>query len=193
MRAPRSDAEVIEASLADPAGFRPIFERHYDGVRRYLQRRSGPDVGEELAAQTFEEAFRVRTRYDRSFPEARPWLMGIATNLLRHHFRAEEARLRAYRRVAPMSPSMDGDSSEERMDAESAASAILRRLAEMEPVERDVVLLFAWEDLSYAEIARALAVPVGTVRSRLHRARRRLREPNVPVGAIGDGDDEGRP
>ncbi len=192
MRGRRTDAEVIHASLSDPSAFRPIFEKHYDGVRRYLQRRSGRDVGEELAAQTFEEAFRLRSRYDRSFSEARPWLMGIATNLLRHHFRSEEVRLRAYRRVATMFPSTDERSPEAWMDGGSAAGAILRSLTEMNPGERDVVLLYAWEELSYEEIARALDVPVGTVRSRLHRARRRLRELRMVVDAIGDGDDDGR-
>ena len=86
-----NDAQVISASLRDPALFRDVFERHHDDVRRYLQRRSGIETGEELAAQTFEEAFRIRSRFDPAFSNARPWLMGIATNLLRHHYRAEAA------------------------------------------------------------------------------------------------------
>lgn len=102
----------------------------------------------------------------------RPWLFGIAANLLRRHRRAEERRLRAYARAA-MAP---GDASafdgvDERLDAAAATVALAHALASLGPGERDVLLLHAWADLSYEQIAGALAIPVGTVRSRLHRAR----------------------
>jgi RNA polymerase sigma factor (sigma-70 family) len=188
LSAQSADAEAIGASRRDPARFRDVFERYYDDIRRYLQRRAGLDAGEELAAQTFEEAFKARARFDLDRESARPWLVGIASNLLRHHFRAEAARLRALERSAWMAPSMSAEDPEARLDAQAVAPAIVRVLAEMNPGERDVLLLFAWMDLSYQEIADALGVPPGTVRSRLHRARARLREP--ASGAVAIGGDE---
>jgi RNA polymerase sigma-70 factor (ECF subfamily) len=184
-----TDAQVISASLRDPAQFRDVFERHHDDVRRYLQRRAGVDTGEELAAQTFEEAFRTRSRFDPAFPDSRPWLMGIATNLLRHHYRAEAARLRALERTAAMASTVAEDDPEARLDARLAAHILSRALQGMRRGDRDIVLLYAWADLTYAEIARALHLPIGTVRSRLHRTRRRLRELGGIADAI-DGDDD---
>lgn len=183
-----NDAHVISASLRNPALFGDVFERHHDDVRRYLQRRSGIETGEELAAQTFEEAFRIRSRFDPAFSDARPWLMGIATNLLRHHYRAEAARLRALERAAAMASTVAEDDAEARLDARVAADILARALQEMSRGERDIVLLYAWADLSYAEIAHALRLPIGTVRSRLHRSRRRLRELSGIAEAI-SGDD----
>jgi RNA polymerase sigma-70 factor (ECF subfamily) len=171
-----NDAQVISASLRDPDLFRDLFERHHDAVRRYLQRRAGADTGEELAAQTFEEAFRTRSRFDPAFSNARPWLMGIATNLLRHHYRAEAARLRALERATGMASTAPEDDPEARLDAQLAAHVLARALQQMNRGDRDIVLLYAWADLTYAEIAGALHLPIGTVRSRLHRIRRRLRE-----------------
>jgi RNA polymerase sigma factor (sigma-70 family) len=183
-----NDAQAISASLRDPNSFRDVFERHHDEVRRYLQRRSGLETGEELAAQTFEEAFRTRSRFDPAYSDAGPWLMGIATNLLRHHYRAEAARLRAFERATAMASTIGEDAIEARLDAQVAAHVLARALQEMSRGERDIVLLYAWADLTYAEIAHALQLPIGTVRSRLHRTRRRLRELGSVVDAIG-GDD----
>lgn len=179
-----NDAHAIRASLRDPSQFFVVFERHHDDVRRYLQRRSGRDTGEELAAQTFEEAFRTRSRFDPAFTDARPWLMGIATNLLRRHYRAEAARLRALERAASLASTVGEDDPDARLDARTAAQVLARALQEMTRGERDIVLLYAWADLTYAEIARALGVPIGTVRSRLNRTRRRLRELGAAVDAI---------
>src|SRR5688572_12889892 len=173
---PLNDADAIRASLRDPSQFRVVFERHHDDVRRYLQRRSGLDTGEELAAQTFEEAFRTRERFDPAFTNARPWLMGIATNLLRHHYRAEAARLRAIERAASMASTVVEDDLDTRLDARIAAQNLARALQAMTRGERDIILLYAWGDLTYAEIAQAMDVPIGTVRSRLNRTRGRLRE-----------------
>jgi RNA polymerase sigma-70 factor (ECF subfamily) len=183
-----NDAQAIRESLRDPGDFRVVFERHHDEVRRYLQRRSGAETGEELAAQTFEEAFRTRSRFDPAYSDARPWLMGIATNLLRHHYRAEAARLRALERASSMAPTLGDDDPDARLDARKAVQDLARVLQGMTRGERDIVLLYAWADLTYAEIADALQVPVGTVRSRLSRTRRRLRELGSVVDPIGSGD-----
>jgi RNA polymerase sigma factor (sigma-70 family) len=182
-----SDAEAIAGSLKDPRRFEVVFDRHYDAVRRYLQRRSGLEVGEELAAQTFLVAFDRREAFDGRSPSARPWLMGIATNVLRHHLRDERTRLTAYGKVPPMPGTTDLD--EDALAAAVAAPLMWRAVAALQPRDRDALLLLVFADLSYEEIARALGVPVGTVRSRIHRARRSLRERLPGLGAILDVTD----
>lgn len=149
----------------DANAFEGLFELHFDAVYGYIARRVGPDLGRDLAAETFAQAFAGRRRFDPRRGELRPWLFGFAQNLLRRHYRDEERRLDALARVDL--PSENVPPEEPRL-----ASALALLTAE----ERDVLLLYARAELSYAEIADALGVPVGTVRSRLHRARSRLRE-----------------
>jgi len=144
--------------------FEELFELHFDAVYAYLARRLGPDLARDLASETFTRAFAARRRYEAGRGEARPWLFGIANNLLRHHYRDEERRLRA---LARLDVPESGTPPEEPRLADA--------LGELSPEERDVLLLFAWVDLGYAEIASALDVPIGTVRSRLHRARTHIR------------------
>jgi RNA polymerase sigma factor (sigma-70 family) len=169
-----TDRELIAGSAESPADFAAIFDRHFDAVFGYLQRRIGRDLAEELAAETFLVAFDHRRRFDPSQGGARPWLLGIATNLLRHHARREVRELRAYARSAT-DPVLDAfDGIEERLDASGERRRLIEGLAELSGPERDALLLAAWADLSYAEIATALEVPVGTVRSRLSRARERI-------------------
>ena len=157
--------------------FATVFDRHYDAIHRYLARRVGPDLADDLAAETFTEGFRARFRFDTTRPDARPWLFGIATNLLRHHRRGEARRLRAYARLDRPADADGGFGGvEARLDAERAGPAIADALTHLSAGDRDVLLLLAWADLRYEEIAVALRIPVGTVRSRLHRARRRVRE-----------------
>jgi RNA polymerase sigma factor (sigma-70 family) len=177
-----SDATAIAESLTDPARFEVVFHRHYDAVRRYLQHRCGLDAGEELAAQTFLVAFDRRSRFDGRSPSAKPWLLGIATNVLRHHRRAERTRLKAYARVPPDAAQSDMD--EDALAAAMAAPALASALAGLNHRERDVILLMAVGQLSYEEIAVALGIPVGTVRSRIHRARATLRERLPSLEAI---------
>jgi RNA polymerase sigma factor (sigma-70 family) len=143
--------------------FEELFERQFDSVYGYLARRVGPELGRDLASETFTRAFAARKRYDPARGEARAWLFGIANNLLRRHYRDEERRLRAFARVDVAT------------DAASPELTLADALATLAQEERDVLLLFAWADLRYAEIATALGVPIGTVRSRLHRARAHVR------------------
>jgi RNA polymerase sigma factor (sigma-70 family) len=151
--------------------FGAIFDRHFDAVFGYLQRRIGRDLAEELAAETFLVAYDGRGRYDAERGGALPWLLGIATNLLRHHARREVRELRAYARSAA-DPVLDAfDGIEERLDASGERRRLIEGLAELSGPERDALLLAAWADLTYPEIAAALEVPIGTVRSRLSRAR----------------------
>jgi RNA polymerase sigma factor (sigma-70 family) len=171
-----SDAEIIARSLGEPSGFALIFDRHYDAIWGYLGRRVGGALADELAGETFVRAFGSRERYDRGYSDARPWLYGIATNLVRKHARAEERRRRAYARVAERDEAGGGlDGVEARVDAAALGPAMAAALARLQLPDRDALLLLALTDLDYDGIAIATGVPVGTVRSRLHRARRHLR------------------
>ena len=92
-----SDVECLTRSAREPRAFEMIFDRHFDAVHRYIHRRAGRDVADELAAETFAVAFERRASC-RTNGSALPWLFGIATNLLRRRTRAERRRLRAYGR-----------------------------------------------------------------------------------------------
>jgi RNA polymerase sigma factor (sigma-70 family) len=144
--------------------FEELFDRQFDSLYGYLARRVGPELGRDLASETFTRAFAARKRYDPARGEARAWLFGIANNLLRRHYRDEERRLRA---LALLNLRPESILREEPVLA-GALAALPRE-------ERDVLLLFAWADLGYADIAAALGLPIGTVRSRLHRARAHVR------------------
>ncbi|MGQ0802479.1 MAG: RNA polymerase sigma factor [Actinomycetota bacterium] len=175
---PRSDADVMGASIQQPADFGEIFDRHGASIFRFLVRRVGPEPAEQLLGDTFRIAFERRVTFDRSRDTAAPWLYGIATNLLRRHRRSEARRLRATARLAG---GADGDAPEEdrviaAADAEALLPSVADAVLDLPDPERDVLLLFAWEELGYDDIAAALDVPVGTVRSRLNRGRTKVRE-----------------
>jgi RNA polymerase sigma-70 factor (ECF subfamily) len=176
-----TDAEAIAASADDPRAFNVVFNRHFDVIYRYLRRRVGRHRAEELTAETFAQALASRDRFDRRYANARPWLFGIAVNVLRHDYRREERELRAYARTGT-DPLSAQEPSLERLDAEASKPLIAQALAELPPIEREALLLYAWAELGYADIAQALGIPVGTVRSRLSRARSRLRELLAPTG-----------
>jgi RNA polymerase sigma factor (sigma-70 family) len=174
-----TDAQVL-AGPADRFGL--LFERYARLLYGYCARRVGASLAEDVVAETFLTAFERRDRYDPEAHSARPWLFGIATNLLRNHRRAEVRGWRALARTGadPLDGArqvLDGiaDRVHERVDAEQVTRALAGALAAMPRGYRDVLLLHAWSDLDYADLADALGLPVGTVRSRLHRARSRLR------------------
>jgi RNA polymerase sigma factor (sigma-70 family) len=171
-----SDAQLIERSATSPEDFALIFDRHAASIHRYLRRRIGSPEADDLLAETFLVAFERRGRYDRTVLDARPWLFGIATNLLRRFARAEA---RAYRALARTGIDRIGAAMEDqvadRVDADAAYRALAGSLAKLSRGDRDAILLYAWAELSYEQIAQAVGIPVGTVRSRLHRARHQLR------------------
>ena len=154
----------------DLSAFDAVFDRHFDDIHRFVARRLGRDVADDLTATVFVEAYAGRASYDAGAGPVRPWLFGIATNLMRRHHRTEERRLRAYARhgVDPIAAD-PGDL--ERVDATGDGPRLARALAKLARRDRDVLLLYAWADMTYDDIAQALGVPVGTVRSRLSRAR----------------------
>ncbi|KFG00476.1 RNA polymerase sigma70 factor [Streptomyces scabiei] len=173
-----SDARVIERSRDEPELFAVLYDRYADTVHRYAARRLGPEAAEDLMAETFVTAFQRRHTYDMERADARPWLFGIATNLVRRHRRAEARRFRALARLP--APVEHEEAVADRAVARAGATGVRRELAAalagLSARHRDVVLLVAWAGLDYEEAARALDVPVGTIRSRLNRARGRLRE-----------------
>lgn len=177
------DGDAIAASLHEPARFAGVFDRHYEEIARYLTRRAGRTLAEELASETFVRAFAARAGYDHAYPDARPWLYGIANNLLRKHARSEERRRRAYARALERDASSDDalDSVADRIDASTGARVMAEALTRLSPADRDTLLLFALTDLEYDGIALATGVPVGTVRSRLHRVRRHLQAALEPI------------
>jgi RNA polymerase sigma-70 factor (ECF subfamily) len=172
-----TDAAVIVASRAEPARFSVLYDRYATQLYRFAYRRVGPDTAEDVVAEAFLAAFRHRRRYDPQQPNARAWLFGILVRELAQHHRREQARYRALAK-APAEGPADGPA--DRVAAEVGARALrgllANALAELADGDRDVLLLLAWGDLSYAEVAEAIGIPVGTVRSRMHRARRQLRD-----------------
>ena len=170
------DRDLIRASLGDPQQFSEIFDRHYDDVARFVGRRIERAAAEEVAAETFLIAFRDREKFDLSRDSARPWLFGIAINLTRRHGRSEHSRLSAYARLDSVEAIDTSEDAIERADSAASRAALVAGLAELTDEERDVLLLFAWAQFSYEEIAEALSIPIGTVRSRLARARSAMRQ-----------------
>lgn len=172
--------DVAEPSLPEPGNdaadtFRDLYLGSVDAVFAYLSRRVGADLAEELTAQTFCEAWAGRARFDEDQGSFRSWVLGIATHLAARHWRTESRRLRAFARHGGTHVGADAtDAVADQVDAQDMLPALAEALARLRADERSIVLLWAAEDLSYAEIADALSIPIGTVRSRLSRARRRL-------------------
>lgn len=171
------DAAILRRSLAEPECFAALVHRHAGPIGRYIARRIGRQDAEDVLADTFLEAFRQRGRYDTACTDARPWLYGIATRRLGRYRRAELRWLRVLQQTGT-DPVVAGFT--ERSDARVGAGQVAQRLAEvlrrLPAGQRDALLLIAWAELSYDEAATALGVPVGTIRSRISRARRRLRD-----------------
>lgn len=187
-----SDTALMLAACGDaPARFGQVFERHHGAVWAYLARLCGPEAADELAGEVFVAAFARRHRYDPAKGELRPWLFGIATNLARGRARSAGRAGRALQRLRWRAPvdvpvlELVDDAAELGHRAQQLRWAIAR----LRPEERELLVLYAWEELDYAGIARALGIPVGTVRSRISRLRARLRE----MAADGGGPPEPEP
>ena len=185
-----TDAELIARSVQEPEEFTALFDRHATAVHRYLGRRVG-ELADDLLSETFLVAFRRRAAYRPEHVEVRPWLMGIATNVIHGHQRTERRRYRALARVAarPEEHGPDPADAGDRLDAEALRGPLAAALATLKPHDRDTLLLLAWGDLGYEEIAAVLDVPIGTVRSRLHRARRRTRAALDPLPTHDDPEE----
>jgi RNA polymerase sigma factor (sigma-70 family) len=175
------DGATATPVVADGADVARLFDRYAGHIYRYCVRRVGVSAAEDLVGEVFLIAHRRRDRIG-DLDTALPWLYGVATNLLRRHRRAEARGYRALARTGtdPLGGWTDVEEGPETRGAERAdASVAIRRvaaeLARLPRRQRDVLLLFAVAELSYAEIAEALGIPVGSVQSALHRARIRMR------------------
>ncbi len=171
------DARIIDWSHRDPGAFAEIFHRHAGEIGRYITRRVGPGIAEDLVAETFLVAFRRRGSFDGRRPDARPWLYGIATNVVRRHRREEirALKLLAKTGVDPVMAECFTDQVDGQVAAAAAARVMAPALARLNAGQRDVLLLTAWADLTLDEVAETLGIPPGTARSRLNRARAKIR------------------
>ncbi|MGB9377040.1 MAG: RNA polymerase sigma factor [Mycobacteriales bacterium] len=170
-----TDAALVSRSRADPAHFNGLFNRHAVAVHRFLSRRGGTQLADDVLGEVFTQAFAARDRYDTDRESALPWLYGIAHNLLRTELRSKERErsvtARWAARVGTDAPLEDLVA---RLDAER--QPVLAAVATLSADEREVLLLVAWEDLTPSQAAAVLGIPAGTARSRLHRARALLRD-----------------
>ncbi len=190
MVAERSDAEIIAASVRDPAEFGVVFERHERAVLAYLRSRVGADAAVDLAARVFADAFVARERFRPVHTTALPWLFGFAANHLRRHHRTEHRRRRFLGSLATAVPHLDpADDAVARADAARAWEVVGPAVDALPGPVRETLLLHLWAELTYEEIAEALGVPIGTVRSRINRAKGRLREA-LEVAGFDPGTDE---
>lgn len=165
-----TDGTLIERSCRGrPDAFVEVVRRHETAVHGYLARRAGPQAAADLLGEVWLRAFGGRAGYDPAHAGARPWLYGIARNVLRAHWRAQGTERPADRPADPWDDVID------RLDAAARAAPLAAALRALPPAEREVLLLVAWEDLTPAQAAAVLGVPQGTARSRLHRARAALR------------------
>lgn len=171
-----TDSEIIERSRQAPGVFAELFDRYGPMLHRYISRRVDSSIADDVLSETFLVAFSRRDSFHSEAGDARPWLFGIATTLLKKHRRLEAQAWRAL--VAGSVRETDASDASEpdaRLDAHRVIGGLAFAIRQMPAGDRDVLLLTAWGDLDYNEIAEALGIPTGTVGSRLNRARRYLR------------------
>ena len=166
------------ATASDPDAFAILFDRHAKTIYNYAFRRCGDwSMAEEIVAVTFLEAWRKRGGVELEQLSARPWLLGVATNVLRNFLRARRRYRVAVDRLAGWDTEVPWDDDEiaDRLDAEKTAAVLRRAIGQLPKRQQDVVWLCLVEENSYREASEALGIAVGTVRSRLSRARSTLR------------------
>ena len=174
------DGKQATGATAAFEDFDAVFREHFAPVHRFIARRVGQALAEDLAAEVFATAYRRRAAYQPERGSPRSWLYGIATNVVRGHWRDEQQLLELDARLArdslgPVPAAQFADAADERVIVETLAPRIAGALAALNHDQREVLLLHAWADLSHEEIAGALGIAQGTARSRLSRARAALR------------------
>ncbi len=180
-----TDVDLWERARAgDASAFGELFDRHARAVYNFCFRRTGSwSVAEDLTSLVFLEAWRTREPIELLRDSALPWLYGVALNLTRNHQRTMRRRRRAIERLAPPVAIPDvADEAILRLAAEHRMCGVLRLVSALPQADQNVLAVCAWAGLSYEEAADSLGVPVGTVRSRLARARDRLRELEASSG-----------
>lgn len=169
-------ADYIDEDVFEELPFHDLYEQHSAALFRYVARRLGAEVAEDVLSQVFVEAMSNAANFDPSRGSERVWMFGIATNLIRRHRRAETLAHKAYAREADRPPSGTTHLMvDDRLLAEQGWARVSKVLAGLNADDRDLLLLFAWADLPYEVIADIVGLPVGTVKSRIHRTRAKLR------------------
>ncbi|GAA4190072.1 RNA polymerase sigma factor [Microbacterium oryzae] len=194
-----TDSEILSRSRESPRAFAELFERHSASVAAFIRRRVGADAVEDVLSETFLVAFRRRGDFDTAWKSARPWLLGIASRVMKKH-RADEVRqwqaasASAHREDFSYEGGIDGATT--RLDAAAAVRGLAPRIAALSARDRETLLLYAWGNLTQEEVAVALGVPVGTVASRSNRVRRKLAPPGSHTAArltwMGKEETDGR-
>ena len=190
-----TDGILIERSAhGRPDAFVEVVRRHEVAVHAFLARRAGRQAADDLLGEVWVRAFGGRAGFDPAHSDARPWLYGIARNVLRAHWRvgrcADQARVAgAADRPGAVDP---WDDVIDRLDSAAAARTreMIGAVRALPPEEREILLLVAWEQLTPAQAALVLGIPPGTARSRLHRARAALR-PVLAGTGTGTAGEEG--
>ncbi|MFD1541710.1 RNA polymerase sigma factor [Nonomuraea guangzhouensis] len=187
-----SDTDLLKASYRKPERFGELYDRYFREIHAYLGRRLDQQAADDLAAEVFLTAFRKRATFDPERGEVRPWLYGIASNLIALHRRTETRKLAALRRSAAKGQDAEHGHEERVVSRVDAANEQARLTAELQALsegDRDVLLLSALGELSHEEVAKALGIPYGTVGSRLSRVRRKLRAALGGVNPLNGGSD----
>jgi RNA polymerase sigma factor (sigma-70 family) len=174
------DGKQAAWDMTAPTDFEAVFREHFAAVHRFIARRVGKALAEDLAAEAFATAYRRRAAFQPERGSLRSWLYGIAVNVVRGHWRDEQQLLELDARLArdslgPLPAPEFCDAADERVIVATLAPRIAGALAALNHDQREVLLLHAWADLSHEEIAAALGIAQGTARSRLSRARAALR------------------
>lgn len=184
--------------IREAAELAELWDRHAQGIYLYCFRRTGDRaLAEDLTSIVFLEGWRRRKDAPLDQANALPWLYGVATNVLRNQWRSQRRYKAALQRLPAAPPEQDFvERVHDRVDDEARMKEMLIHLRRLPPLEREALVLCAWEDLTPKEAALALSVPESTVRTRLHRARRRLRRlssdsgdlESLPIAHLADGD-----
>lgn len=186
------DGEIISRSLQQRAAFAELYDRHQRVVYRYAARRVGQSQADDITSETFLVAFTRRGDFAGG-DDARPWLLGIATTLMQQYARLEARAWKGMLASDLGRVDVDHiDAADARLDAKAVARRLGKALARLPAGDRDALLLHTFGDLDYEGVAQALSIPVGTVRSRLNRARRKLRIAIDPATGRDKEDNHGR-
>jgi RNA polymerase sigma factor (sigma-70 family) len=183
-----SDAALVEmAAKGRGSAFSELMRRHGPAIHAYLLRRSSRDAADDLLSEVFLRAYAAVRHYDQRWADARPWLYGIARNVLREHWRRPGGAEDGWAHFAQLEADDPWPEVDDRLDAAARHSSLHRALTVLAASDREVLLLVTWEGLTPAEAAVALGIPQGTARSRLYRARAVMRqlldEESVPPAA----------
>jgi RNA polymerase sigma factor (sigma-70 family) len=165
-----ADGVLLEAAKTDRAAFGALFDRHAPAIYRFAAHRVGRGLAEDVLAETFTRAFAARHRAYTTEGSLRAWLYAIASNLIADELRRRERSSAAHERLRSLTTAQFAPDAGVATDPE-----LLAALEVLRQEEREALLLLAWGELSYAEIAVVTGVAIGTVRSRLNRARSQLR------------------